>query len=183
MNRSLLSLAMLFLTLLAAPLAAEEPQAVLQKIMNRLKQTGDPRVVMEYVDWQTQFNRLTPEQRQAFAITSPAEYRAFAERALTNPSSEMRGSLKKELAGAKPEDQKIADDAARQVEATFNQRREEVKRDIMAADYRVGAAKITGSTAKVELTTTLRGESSTSEVDFIRVGDRWLLAQQELSGK
>lgn len=156
------------------------PEGTLKEIVDSLKSSREPAVMLDYVDWPGAFGRISPEQRASLGAKDPAELKTVFTLMLKDPAEFIRRRL--EATMPRGGDGAMVQQALTVgVQAAQDQARR-MRDKIAQTDFQVGAAVRNGQGAKVPLTTTVDGVSRTTEVELELVDGRWLLSTLGLVG-
>ena len=75
---------------------------LVEEIVNRLKETGNAAVVLDYVHWPTAFENLPVSDRRLMEISSAEEFRSYVNGMVTNPQEFVRREYTTRLNASAP---------------------------------------------------------------------------------
>lgn len=155
--------------------AAPGPSDVVTEMVVKIKALRSAVPVVDYVHWETAYERLNEKERTARGFRTPFEMRDYYFRLLSDPESFTRQEVLSRIAGMPPEQRqqfdKVLEAALERVRETQAQMRERFRE----TQFDVGEAKIEGDTARVKLITMVDGRSMPGYIELVRRNDRWYL--------
>lgn len=175
-----LFLAILTLSLLAAG-GGGGPEQMVKEMVDRLKSSRNPVVILEYVHWPTAWERLGESDRRQMAVTSAEGLRAYYEQILNDPQAFARREVERAIAGMPPEQQRMATAGMSGMLEDLRQLTDRMRERIRETRYEIGVASVRDERGQVELRSTLDGRTERSLLEVIRVGNRWYLPGTEFA--
>ena len=149
------------------------PTQTVLSLIQELKTSEDPTVVLKYVAWDAAFEKLAPNQKSALGIDSPESLRKYYLEFYTNPNLVFIRDIKKRLENFPP------------------QKREELRKFILTQEgvsvppqrytrvqdqyFEIVSEKVENATAEVELSISEKGEYFRLTLFLVPVEGRWLL--------
>ena len=151
---------------------AETPADVVKTALDATKNSGSPAEMLNYIHWQTVFEKLPPEQRASFKATTPEELKRFYQKSFEDPTELIKSQLSRI-----PQDQRAA--AEQQLGTYANMMKsalDQAKIKLKSLQYEITNSKINGNEAIVSLKTTTEGKVTNSEVKMLNVDGKWYFA-------
>jgi len=162
-------------------LAAESsPTDTVRSMLAAMKKTGSPVALADFVHWETAFQSLEQEERDALQITSPEELKAFYEKTMTNPVAAMHDAVKTKLESLPTEKRKALEQQLERGYELARQKVEDRRARITSSSYTVDGESIDGNQATVQVTARFEANGAKkTKVDYVelqRFNGRWLLS-------
>ncbi len=168
------------LVFIGTTFAENTPAHTVQEIINKMKETQSPVVVLDYVNWEKAFQRFPAVQKEQLKVSTPDQLKKFFDNMLRNPSAVVRERINQEINKAAPEQQENLKKNLELVVAAIAKKEDEMKKRISSTSYEVGAVEVKGGIATVMLTQTYNGEKKTEKVILEKEGERWMLPTADL---
>ncbi len=190
MNRSLKNISALLpafliwlgLSLAAAPaFALATPEETVKEIIGKLKESGDPAVIIEYVSWEDAFKETKPEVLGALGVTDAKGLKEKTKQLMAEPAKFVRGLLEPRIAALPPDKREIMSAQIEPLTKKVEKEFEEGKAKIKRTDFVIGKSEVTGETAIVEVKATLDGKTQENKLKLVKRGDKWLLPSSEFA--
>ena len=163
--------------------AAATPEDTVKEIVSKLKESGDPGVVLEYVSWEDAFKDAPPQVLQSLGVKDAGGLKAQTERLMEQPAAFVREKMVQKIATLPPAQQEMMnqqlDSLTKKVEDDFADMKAKLKR----TEFKVGKSSVTGDAATVDISATIDGTSQDSELKLLKRNDNWLLASPEFGHK
>ncbi|MCC6931868.1 MAG: hypothetical protein IT292_01245 [Deltaproteobacteria bacterium] len=169
------SLLILIVTLVILPLTAQAagPEEMLRGVVESLKTSGDPKVLLKNVHWQTAFDNLSDYQRQTMKVGSPQALENYYVRLFDDPAGAIKAQLEDYTVGMNDEAKKLNAEQINRVASLMKTQIEEGKQKLKSVQYEIGQADIKDNRAIIKLTSIHAGKTAETYVKMIRIGDRW----------
>lgn len=155
-------------------LAEKSPEAVVEEIISKMKKSGDPKVMTDYVDWQSAYDQMPPSARTAAKINSPEQMKTYY-----NGIAGGNGALEQTLSAQLdkvPADRKAAAQALIQsMSKQIESGKAKMDARIKDSTYRVLSSKVEGNNATVLVESTYQGETKNQELPMVKRDGKWLL--------
>ena len=74
---------------------AESPTDVVKTALDATKNSGSPAEMLNYIHWQSVFDKLPAEQRASFKATTPEELKRFYQKSFEDPTELIQSQLSK----------------------------------------------------------------------------------------
>lgn len=174
--KALLSLTLAALLSFPAIVAAQSPKETVETMASKLKESGNPAAIVEFVHWPSAFETLDAQQRQIRNINSPEQLRNQYLELFNNPKAIFREQMDRMKAQMPPEQQQAVEAQMAQAETMLQNMMTEMKAKLAKTEFSVGEVADQGDSATVELITTSDGKSETNKLKMIKVDDKWYLA-------
>lgn len=180
-NRCFSLMPFLFVFLTGVALAsAETPEEVVKRFCDTLRKTGDPKIMIDYVDWDSAFDRLSGREKIAYQVTNSSEYRKYVEEIYTNPKEAIGKRLQAIILsmpeGARPK----SEDFQTAVFDGIAGQQEELRRDLKQTIFEIGkTVMVNEGRSCVPVTVRFNGQNSSQAARLIKKGDSWLLTSIE----
>lgn len=174
--RALLTLTFTLLLSLPSAVFAESPKETVEAMVSKLKQSGSPAAIVDFVHWPSAYETVDAQQRQIRNINSPEQLRKQYIDLFNNPNAIFREQMDRMKAQMPPEQQQMVEAQMAQAESMLQNMMSEMKTKLAKTEFAVGEVKEEGDSATVELLTTSDGESESNTLKMIKVEDKWYLA-------
>lgn len=154
--------------------AESDPRALVQRIVNDMKEERSPSVILAYVHWPTAYADLPVAERTRMRVSSPEGMRRYFERFFTDP----RAFLQEDLANRPGLTASEREDAAEEIEKVvelMTEKQGDIRRRIERTTYQVEEPRITGNRALVQLVSSLDGVTHREPIALVRINGDWYL--------
>lgn len=179
MNRALLCLAVAFLIAPTSALAAGTPEDTVTAIVAKLKENGDPAVVLEYVSWDDALKDTPPQVLQSLGVSDAAGLKDQTGKLMAEPAKFVREKMSQRIATLPPEQQAVMNKQLEPLTQKVEQEFKDMKGKLKRTEFKVGKSEIAGDTATVDITATIDGTTQENKLKLVKRGDNWLLASPE----
>lgn len=185
MNRAFFLLCF-FVALVCVPSAnvawgETDPRAVVKAMLSRLKQTGEPVVILDYVHWPSAYANFPEAERRAMGITNADQLKAHVTKMLSDPSGFARERAQEMIANLPADRQAKVREQMNQMAAGLEAKTSEMRTKMSRIDYAVGNARIQGAFADVPIVSTLDGQTKTSDIKLQFIEGSWYLPTFEFA--
>lgn len=160
---------------LRAEASAGGPAALVTEMVVKIKALRNSSPVVEYVHWDTAFERLSEAERSARGFRSSAEMRDYYFRMLSDPERFARQEVAVRASIVPPEKRAELDRAFERSLEEIRASTAAIREQFQQMQFDVGEERIDGDTAQVMVATTLGGETNRGQVELIRKDGRWYL--------
>ena len=161
-------------------LATSSPEDSLRTIIEQVKATGEPKIVLENVHWPTAYQNLSESQRQAMKVASSEELRKYYTNLFENPAAVISARLADYTKDLNSDSQKMSAEQIAQVSNLMKAQIAQAKQKLKNVQYQIGKADIQENRALIKLTSTFEGKNRESYIKMILVGDRWMFPSLDL---
>jgi hypothetical protein len=151
------------------------PDKTLTSLVQRLKATKDPLVILDYVHWPTAFKNMPDHERQAIKINSADELKGYFQRLFQNPDSMLNDQISSKFPGMSDDKRKELQETAVRMAAVMKDQRQRMQERLAKTEYQIGKVEAAGDNATVELISMLDGQTKISKVKLEKVGNAWYL--------
>lgn len=151
------------------------PEATVKEIVSKMKTAGNPAVIVEYVNWTKAFAQFPEKQKEQLNLKSAAEMKDFFREMLAHPSVVMKKQMESKLETVPADKQEEAKQSIVKIEQMMKAKEDEMRERLTTTVYEVGAAKVDGDQAHVQLTQIYKDQKRTEDVTLEKDGDRWML--------
>ena len=174
---------LLWFTLAIGPMAIGQsrdgpgtsPDQSLSNLVQRLKATKDPLVILDFVHWPTAFKNMPARERQAIRVSSEADLKSHFQKLFQNPDGFLKDQLSAKFPGLSEEKRKEIEHSQARLVAAMKDQRQRMQERLSKTDYQIGKVDANGNNANIELISMLEGETKISKVKLERVGSTWYL--------
>lgn len=156
--------------------AADSPKETVEAMVSKLKESGSPAAIVDFVHWQSAFETVDAQQRQIRNVNSPEQLRKQYLDLFNNPNAIFREQMDRMKAQMPPEQQQMVEAQMAQAETMLQTMMTDMKAKLAKTEFSIGEVKEEGDSATVELLTTSDGESESNTLKMIKVEDKWYLA-------
>lgn len=160
--------------------AEQGPEDVLRQMIKEIKQKKDQGVVVDYVDWDSAFNNIKPENRARMTAKSPAELKEQQKKFFTDPKKFVSEQIEAGAASVPAEQQAMLKANKEQISTSTAERIKSENERVSKATYEVGTAKIEGDKATVPLTAKMDSKTETHDIAMIKKDGKWLLPYPQM---
>jgi len=173
---ALLLVACVFCLRAGVVLADSTPDGTVKEIVKRMKEEGNPSVVVEYVNWEKAYADFPVKQREQLNVKNSAELKAFFQEMLAHPTDMMKKKMEQQLATVAPDKQEEAKTQMVKIEEMMRNKEAEMKERLTSTVYEVGdVKKLDNNKAEVKLTQTYKDQKRTETITLEKDGEAWLL--------
>ncbi len=156
--------------------AESSPDGTVREIVKRMKEEGNPSVVVDYVNWEKAYSDFPVQQREQLNVKNSGELKAFFQQMLAHPTDMMHKKMEAQLATIAPEKQEEAKSQMAKIEEMMRGKEAEMKERLTSTVYEVGKVKkIDETKAEVQLTQTYKDQKRTETITLEKDGENWLL--------
>jgi len=166
---------LVFLATLNTAVAQSTPQETIEKMTSEMIKQESPAPIVDYVHWATAYKSLTAEESAAMKVNSPEELKRYSKSMLEDPVAFMREQMQANLGDIPAEQRQFAEQAMAGMINMVEAEHKKMAEDMKNTTYKVGETTVNGDTAKVELLTTLDGETKTDTIELQKIEGRWYL--------
>ena len=159
------------------------PEETLKEISGKLKASGDPAVVLPYINWDNAYKNFKVENGEQAQAVSMEQFKNHVSKTISNPLEALTENFNSKIEQV-PEEQKAeAKNKMNSILEEVKKQMEFIKTKLKRTDFIVGAATVTGSSALVPMKISVDGEVKEDNVKMENVNGIWMLADFSLSAK
>ena len=151
------------------------PDKSLSNLVQRLKATKDPLVILDFVHWPTAFRNMPERERQGIRVSSPEDLKAHFQKLFQNPDGFLKDQLSAKFPGLSDEKRREIERNQGRLVAAMKDQRQRMQERLARTDYQIGKVEANGNNSTIELVSVLEGETKISKVKLERVGNAWYL--------
>jgi hypothetical protein len=151
------------------------PRLVVQSIAGDLQREKNPAVILNYVHWPSAFSSLKAEERTRLKITSPEGMKNYFEGFFRDPGEFLKKELTERLEAMPQEKRASYAERFDHSVALMKKKQSEMKQRLASTSYSTGRVSVDGENARVELVSTVQGETRRELIPLVKVNGRWYL--------
>lgn len=167
----------LFLFLLISVCFAATPEETVNKMYQDLKSSRSLSTLVDYVNWDSEFQALKPEDKKSIGVNSSSELSAFVKKFLKSPGAVFLEKVKGTLEQVPPAQAAEIMKELTKKGAELDTAIKKFEGEISKWEVSVLNSKITGDKAIVNVKESFNGQTAERPIEMVQVNGKWYLTK------
>lgn len=151
------------------------PEPVIKEIIAKLKETGSPIALMDYIHWESVLETLPPKLREQRKLTTAAQLKAFYSEAFDDPAKFMAKQLEENISKVPADRQALARQHMATIIDSVKKKMDTARDQVRRTEFEIGKVQRNGDKADVEVIGRLDGTDKRQHLNLKKVDGKWLL--------
>lgn len=175
MKKTSISILISILLCVVPALAEKTSKQTLEEITAKIKTSGSPTPIIEYVDWNHFYGTLPEYVKKELNISSAKALKEDFSQIFRDPGAYAVKVVERKLSDFPEEQRENIRQSAKEMRKQLNDKKEEMGTKLRETDFKVGKVEESANTSKLELISTRNGSSTTDSIQMKKIADKWYL--------